>query len=185
MVGITQLLERVNAGAEAARDTLFAAAYPYLRRLARLRLRDGGRNTLLETTALVHECYLRFAGPGTLRARDQRAFYRYAAHVMRSVIVDSARRRKARRHGGALQRLTLPTEAAGSPFAAEDAILRIHEALDSLAEADPRLAQVVEMRYFGGYTDREIAAVLQLTERTVQRDWEKARLLLASALNST
>jgi RNA polymerase sigma factor (TIGR02999 family) len=179
---ITQLLERMHAGDTAARDALFAAAYEELQRLARARLRHGGRNTLLDTTSLVHECYLRFAQAGELRAQDRRAFFAYASQVMRSVILNFARERAAERRGGSAPHLTLSTELVANLPSDEETILRVHEALDVLERADERLAQVAEMRYFGGYTEREIAETLQVTERTVQNDWAKARLILAEAL---
>jgi len=179
---ITQLLARMGAGEEAARDALFTAAYEELRRLANSRLRDGGRNTLLDTTSLVHECYLRFVRVGQLRIQDRRAFFGYASRVMRSVIVDSARERLAERRGGGLVPLTLTTRLLEQPAEGEDWILKVHEALEVLAQADARLARVVEMRYFGGYSEREIAETLQVTERTVQRDWEKACAILRVAL---
>jgi len=179
---ITQLLERMHAGDPAARDALFAAAYEELRRLARLRLRDGGRNTVLDTTSLVHECYLRFVEAGQLRATDRRGFFAYASQVMRSVILNSVRERQAQRRGGHVPRLTLSTELAAELAGDEETILKVDEALRALEQADARLAQVVQMRYFGGYTAREIAETLNVTERTVQRDWEKARAILIAAL---
>lgn len=182
MGNISELIRRVNAGEPGAQDTLFAAAYGELRKLARSRLRDGGRNTVLDTTALVHESYLRFLGGGQLRSDDRRAFFAYASRVMRSVIIDAVRERQAERRGGDLQRLTLDTQVAGNLPAGEDELMRVHEALDMLAQAEPRLAKVVEMRYFGGYTEIEIAEALDLTERTVRRDWDKARLLLGAML---
>ena len=182
MAQITQLLQRVHAGDPGARDALFAVAYDELRRLARARLRDGGRNTVLETTSLVHESYLRFVGAGELRAEDRRGFFAYASQVMRSVILNSVRERLAERRGGDAPQLTLHTELAESISGDEDTILKVHEALLVLEQADARLAQVVEMRYFGGYSVQEIAETLDVTERTVQRDWEKARLILLEAL---
>jgi len=179
---LTVLLGRIQAGDAQARDALFAAAYPELLRLARARLRDGGRNTLLETTGLVHESYLRFLSAGKLNAQDRRAFFAYASQVMRSVIVNSVRERIAQKRGGAARPVTLSTELAADLAADEETILKVHEALDALEQADRRLAQVAQMRYFGGYSEQEIAETLQVTERTVQRDWEKARLILAAAL---
>ena len=182
MAQITTLLRQMQAGDIAARDALFAATYDDLRRLARSRLRDGGRNVLLETTSLVNESYLRLAKVGELRVEDRRSFFAYASRVMRSVIVDSARERLAERRGGGLPPLTLSTELLDKLPAGEQTILDVHEALEVLAQADSRLAQVVEMRYFGGYSEQEIAQTLDVTERTVRRDWEKARLILAVAL---
>jgi RNA polymerase sigma factor (TIGR02999 family) len=182
MGDITRLLVRMQAGDTAARDALYAATYDDLRRLARARLRDGGRNTVLETISLVNESFLRFAEAGQLRAEDRRGFFAYASSVMRSVIVDSARARLAERRGGDLRPLTLSTELIDSLPAGEESILRVHEALEVLERADGRLARIVEMRYFGGYTEQEIADTLELNERTVRRDWEKAKLILAAAL---
>ena len=179
---LTALIGRMQAGDAAARDALFAAAYGELLRLARARLRDGGRSTMLDTTALVHESYLRFVRAGELRAEDRRAFFAYASQVMRSVIINSVRERIAQKRGGDCLPLKLSTELAAGIPDREDEVLRVHEALDLLEKADPRLAQVAQMRYFGGYSDQEIAETLEVTERTVQRDWEKARLILAAAL---
>jgi len=180
---LTVLLARVTAGDGAARDALFAAAYRELHRLAHARLHDsGGRGTVLDTTALVHESYLRFLHAGQLRGEDRRAFFAYASRVMRSVIVDAVRERQAERRGGDLERLTLDTQLIDNLPAGEDEVLKVHEALEALAQAEPRLARVVEMRYFGGYSEQEVADALDVTDRTVRRDWDKARLLLGAML---
>jgi RNA polymerase sigma factor (TIGR02999 family) len=182
MTQLTELLGRIQAGDPQARDTLFAAAYSELHRLAHARLRDGGRNTVLDTTCLVHESYLRFVRAGELRAEDRRAFFAYASQVMRSVIVNSVRERIAQKRGGDRAPLTLSNGLGAELPGAEETVLAVHEALEALEQADPRLAQVAQMRYFGGYSEQEIAETLEITERTVQRDWEKARLILAAAL---
>jgi RNA polymerase sigma factor (TIGR02999 family) len=179
---ITQLLKQMREGDARARDQLFAAAYEELRRLARARLRGGGRNTVLETTALVHECYLRFVAAGELRAEDRRAFFAYASQVMRSVIVNAVRERQAERRGGVAPQLTLTPELAADLGRDEETILRVHEALAVLEQADTRLGQVAQMRYFGGYSEQEIAETLGVTDRTVRRDWVKAQAILAAAL---
>jgi RNA polymerase sigma factor (TIGR02999 family) len=180
---LTDLIHRAQGGDAAAADALFAATYADLRRLARARLRAGGRDTFLDTSSLVHESYLRFAGAGRLQLADRLHFMRWAGRVMRSVIVDFARRRHADRRGGDMRKLTLTTQIdAEAPDGAAE-ILRVHEALDEIARMDPRMAQVVELRYFGGMTEVEIAEVLGVTDRTVRRDWEKARLLLREALS--
>jgi RNA polymerase sigma factor (TIGR02999 family) len=179
---IGELIQRVNMGAPGAQNALFTAAYGELRKLAHARLRDGGRNTMLDTTALVHESYLRFLSSGQLRSSERRAFFAYASQVMRTVIIDTVRERQAQRRGGDLQRLTLDTACADQLPAGENELLKVHDALDVLAEAEPRLAKVVEMRYFGGYTEAEIGDALEVTERTVRRDWDKARLLLRALL---
>jgi RNA polymerase sigma factor (TIGR02999 family) len=179
---LTQLLGRLQAGDPEARNALFAAAYSELQRLARSRLRDGGRNTVLDTTCLVHEAYLRFVHAGELRAEDRRAFFAYASQVMRSVIINSARERIAQKRGRDGKPLALSTQLEANVTGDEKTILRVHEALESLEQAQPRLAHVAQMRYFGGYSEQEIAETLGISERTVQRDWEKARLILAAAL---
>lgn len=182
MTELTLLLDRVREGDAGARDALFAAAYPELHRLAHARLREGGRNTVLDTTSLVHESYLRFVTSGKLRAEDRRAFFAYASQVMRSVIVNSVRERLAAKRGGDWVGLTLSTDVAANITSDEHTVLRVHEALEVLGQADARLAQVALMRYFGGYSEQEIAETLDIAERTVRRDWEKARLILAAAI---
>lgn len=179
---IPALIDEVAAGAPGAMENLFAAAYPELRRLARARLRDGGRNTLLDTTVLVHESFLRYISGSELRADNRRAFFAYASQVMRSVIIDAVRERQTLRRGGDLQRQTLDTHIVDNTPQAEVDVLKVHEAVEALGAAEPRLAKVVEMRYFGGYSEAEIAAALDVTDRTVRRDWEKARLLLGALL---
>jgi RNA polymerase sigma factor (TIGR02999 family) len=184
MDGLGELIRHVQSGDAGARARLFAAAYGELKKLARSRLRDGGRNTFLETTALVNESYLRFVKSGQLRIEDRRAFFAYASKIMRSVIIDSVRERQAERRGGDVTELTLDTQIAANLPAGEAEILQVHEALLTLEATEPRLAKVVEMRYFGGYSEIEIAEALGLTERTVRRDWDKARLLLMNSLRS-
>jgi RNA polymerase sigma factor (TIGR02999 family) len=176
---LTELLGKLHAGDPEARDAVFAAAYAELHRLARSRLREGGRSTVLDTTSLVHEAYLRFVSGGALHAEDRRAFFAFASQVMRSVIVNSARERMAQKRGGDWRPLTLSTQLAINIAEDQETILKVHEALEALEQADPRLAQVAQMRYFGGYSEPEIAEALDITERTVRRDWEKARLILA------
>lgn len=178
---LTKLLQQAQAGDAQAREALFAAAYPGLEQLARARLRDGGRNTLLDTRSLVHESFLRYVQSGDLRAEDRRAFYAYASQVMRSVIVNSARDRSRLKRGAGERPLTLNTQAeqiAGD----EDDVLRVHEALETLELADGRLAELVQLRYFGGYTEEEVAETLGVTVRTVQRQWLKARIMLQAAM---
>ena len=182
MTQLTDLLGRVQGGDTEARDALFAAAYAQLHGLAQARLRHGGRNTLLDTTGLVHESFLRFARAGELRAEDRRAFFAYASQVMRSVILNSVRERVALKRGGNRQSSEPSSPVAPGLAGNEQIVLDVHEALKDLEKADARLAQVAEMRYFGGYSEKEIAETLEITERTVQRDWEKARLILAAAL---
>lgn len=165
-------------------DAFFEAAYADLRRLARSRLRSSGRHTLLETTALVNECYVRLNRAGSLAFPDRARFLVYAGQVMRSIIVDLVRERQSQRKGGDMLRVTLTDDIAlaGGHVAEEAEILAVHSALDALEKVDPRMARVVEMRYYGGMTDVEIGEALGVTDRTVRRDWEEARLFLALAL---
>ena len=168
-----------------ARSALSAQAYSQLRVIARSRLRSGGRETLLDTTALVHEAYLRIAGcaPDVEPGSAQHAsFLAYASRTMRSVIVDCARRRQSERHGGDVLMVTLTGTQGEKQTAAADDIVRVHDALQELTQIDARMAQGVEMRYFGGLAEPEIAQALGISQRTVRRDWEKARLLLARVL---
>ena len=160
---------------------LSAQAYRQLRVLARARLRSGGRETLLDTTALVHETYLRI-GKVEMDSCEQRSFLAYASRTMRSVIVDFARKRQAECRGSNLVMVTLTGALEEHKPAAADDILRVHEALEELAAIDVRMAQVVEMRYFAGLSEPEIALALEISQRTVRRDWEKARLLLSRVL---
>jgi RNA polymerase sigma factor (TIGR02999 family) len=179
---ITLLIERANLGDNEALNRIFTALYPELHNLARSRLRRTMPFTLLDTTALLHESYLRLVKLGQLKVENRAHFLAYAARTMRSIVVDFARSRLADRRGGGVQDLVLDTEIASGVHAPEEEIVRVHDALIELAQVDERLVRVVEMRYFGGLTEEEIGSALGVTERTVRRDWEKARLLLAIAL---
>jgi RNA polymerase sigma factor (TIGR02999 family) len=181
MSDITRLIEDHAPGEGVDSAALFRAAFDELRKLARSRLAASSPMTLLDTTALVHESWLRLSGQQRLHVETRRKFFAYAAQVMRTVIVDQLRERNAERRGSGERAVTLNTEI-GDGIAADDQALQVHEALESLAQVEPRLAQVVEMRYFGGLTEAEIGDALGLTERTVRRDWDKARLLLAAML---
>jgi RNA polymerase sigma factor (TIGR02999 family) len=175
-------LQPPSAPTPASVDELFITLYQELRRLARSRLAGGGRHTLLDTSALVHESFLRLQRAGHLELRDREHFLAYAATTMRSVVIDFVRRRSADRRGGGAPHITLNTLAGEQLGATDDEILDVHEALETLAKVDERLVKVVEMRYFIGLTDAEIGAALNVTDRTVRRDWERARLLLAEML---
>ncbi len=184
MGDITQLIVRARGGDRAAFDKIFEALYPELRRIAHARLSRNVRDTLMDTTALVHECYMKLINTQRLSVEDRVHFLAYSATAMRSIIVDAARAARAERRGGDAAHVTLNTEHGDSLAQGEDQIVDIDNALKELAQLDPRLVQVVEMRYFGGMTDAEVGAALGVTDRTVRRDWEKARLLLAHALKA-
>jgi RNA polymerase sigma factor (TIGR02999 family) len=163
-------------------EALFPLLYQELRRLARSRLSQGGRHTYLDTNVLVHESYLRIQAAKGAPIVSKEHFLAYAATTMRSVIVDFVRRRNAESRGGDAEHITLDTEAGETLGASDEEILEVHDALEKLARVDARLVKVVEMRYFAGLGDEEIAASLGVSVRTVGRDWERARLLLAEML---
>jgi RNA polymerase sigma factor (TIGR02999 family) len=182
MGDITVLIARAREGDGAALDSLFEAVYPDLRRIAHARLRRGFPDPDLGTTALVNECYLKLRDARRLDAADRAHFFAYTATAMRSIIVDIARGQGRARRGANAPHVTLDDEQFGGDTAAQEQILRVHEALEEIGKLDERLARLVEMRFFGGLTDLEIAEGLGITDRTVRRDWQKARVLLASAL---
>jgi RNA polymerase sigma factor (TIGR02999 family) len=180
---ITDLIGKAQAGDNEAFEAIFKLAYDDLRDLASSRLRSSGRDVILDTTSLVHESFLRFVNAGRINASSRMHFLNYAGRVMRSVIVDFARERLAQRRGGGALHVTLDTAVSDATSTGEEEVLRVHEALEELARHDQKLVQVVEMRYFGGLSEAEIAESLGIHVRTVRRHWEKARLLLAEALN--
>jgi RNA polymerase sigma factor (TIGR02999 family) len=182
MRDINELLRACSSGDTNAREQLIAVLYEDLRRLARSRMRQAGDFTVLDTTSLVHEAYMRLQRVEGLAFAERSRFLVYAAQVMRTIILDLVRARSTERRGGAAMHVTLSTSIGESATADEAHILRVHEALEELAAVDERLARVVEMRYFGGLSESDIADCLGVTERTVQRDWRKARLFLASAM---
>jgi len=182
---LTDLIRRVHDGETGALQSVFELSYDELRRLARYRLQTVERAAVLDTTGLVHECYLRLASAKKLAVEDRVHFFRYAGRAMRCVIVDMARGALRTKRGNGERPLSLSTTICESTSAAaEEEVLSVHDALDDLAQIDPRLVQVVEMRYFAGMTEADIATALGVTDRTIRRDWEKARLLLARALAS-
>ena len=182
MTELTILLAAARGGDNQAAGQAFSLLYDDLRRLARSRLRGHQNFTLLNTTSLVHESYLKLIGLESLPVEDRRHFFAYAATVMRTVIVDFARAKAAERRGGDAEHLVLDTALSEKLDTPEDDVLRVHEALQVLAQADENLAKIVEMRYFGGLTEPEIADAMGLSERTVRRNWEKARLFLSAEL---
>jgi RNA polymerase sigma factor (TIGR02999 family) len=167
MGDVTVLLHRIAANDRAALDSLFELLYSDIHRMARARLNENGPLTLLDTTSLAHEAYLRLQGAGRIDLDSRGRFMAYVSQVLRNVIVDFARKRNAERRGGGQANLTLNTEVAGSIGKDDEDIIRINDALDELDKTDPRL---------------RIADALGLNERTVRRDWERARLLLSVSL---
>ena len=180
---VTQLLHRVRQGENEALAELFRLAYSDLRRVAHARLGAHQRNTLLDTTSLVHECFLKLCTVGRLQPTDRAYFFAYAARTMRSIIIDLARASLAERRGGQYAKTTLDTAIVGVDGDAEQ-LLAVHDALEQLATLDARLAKVVELRYFGGLTVEETADLLGIAPRTVKDDWQMARAWLRTELEA-
>ncbi len=183
---ITALLQRAAGGDRAALDAVYASLYPDLKRLARARLRQQGRGQSVSTTLLVHESFVRLVGARDLRLEDRRHFFAYAAKTMRNVIIDSAREHLAERRGGGAEHVTLGDADSDAMQVADtgasDELVRVNDALRELERVDAELAELVEMRYFGGYSEVEIAELQGVNERTVRRRWDKARAWLFVAL---
>lgn len=180
---ITRLLQEASAGDRDALDAVFASLYPELKLVARARLRRQGRGDEIDTTALVHESFVRLVDARELRLVDRHHFFAYAAKTMRHIIIDSARERLAERRGAGAEHVTLGDEAMAVASAdTSDELVRVHDALTELEAVDPDLAELVEMRYFGGYSEVEIAGLLDINERTVRRRWDKARAWLYVSL---
>ena len=180
---LTLSLRAAHAGDRDAANRAYSALYPELVKIARARLRIHQPNTLLNTEVLVHESFMRFVSAEKLCVADRRHFFAYAAKVMRNIVTDFARRRQAERRGGADARVTLRTDLPDT-VRDETSVLDVESALVKLEAVDPTLARVVEMRYFGGYSDPEIAEALEITDRTVRRYWDKARAFILTQLQS-
>ncbi len=171
---VTRLLDELSAGADGAADRLWPIVYGALRDLADRYLGQESVGHTLQPTALVHEAYLRLVGNGNLGAGGRGHFYAVAARAMRRILVDHARRRGAVKRGGGVQRVPL-AEAADADVAPDDYILELDEALTELASLDLPLACVVELRFFGGLTIEETAALLEVSSMTVKRRWRMAK----------
>ena len=178
---VTQLLARARAGDAQALGAAYSALYDELKRAARLQLRRMQDN--FETTALVHEAYLKLAGGAQLTAVDRNHLLALSARAMRQVLVDDARARKADKRGGGQDALTL-TSALDNGEAAAIEVLALDELLASLHAVDERAAHIVELRYFGGYSEIEIAGMLGISDRTLRRDWRKARAFLLAEMSA-
>lgn len=163
-------------------DPLFTQLYAELRRIARREVHRQGANAPVGATTLMHEAYLAMRGRDGLAFPDQAHFLAYAGRAMRGLLISELRERHALKRGGAFDITALSTEVAED---CEDPhqLHALSDALEDLAELDPALATVVDLKYFGGFTVAEIAAMQNVSERTVHRQWEKARLLLFKALS--
>jgi len=177
----TDVLTELRSGNQASVDRLVPLVYEELRVIAHRQLAARGGGGTLQTTALIHEAYLKLVDQSRAEWKDRVHFLALAALAMRHVLVDRAKARGALKRGGEFQRIPLDGQDIGVDDQPE-ALLQLDEAMSRLAEVEPRLARVVEYRFFGGLTEEEIAEALSLTVRTVQRDWAKARLLLRRAL---
>jgi RNA polymerase sigma factor (TIGR02999 family) len=158
-------------------DRAFSAFYPELKKIAHARLRGSGLEGSMQTTALVHDSYLKLAtGPG-IAVGDRLQFFAYSSRVLRSIVVDLVREQRALRRGGDADIVTLDT-AAGEGLPPSVDVETVNDALEDLAKLDATLARLVEMRFFGGMSEDEIAEALGVSVRTVSREWKKARALL-------
>ena len=181
---ITELLDAARDGDRGALDRVLATLYQELHSMARRQL-AGQHGHTLDATALVHEAYLKLVGRNSAQFDDRAHFFAYAASAMRSVVVDYARQRLAQKRGGDLHRVTeLPEEIEGG-LRLDEETLGQDTALTRLAAVDERLAHVVELRYFAGLSELEIAALLKRSERSIRRDWQKARLFLLASLKDS
>ena len=178
--GLTVILNQAIAGDSVARERVYKLLYAELVRLARSHLYGSGAISL-NPSALVHEAYLRMLGRESTPLRDRRAFFAYASTAMRGVLIDHVRAGAAEKRGGGTAALTLTTGALGSVAAAED-FSRLDDALGALRDIDARAARVVELRYFAGMTEEDIAQEIAVSVPTVKRDWRKARAFLFEQL---
>lgn len=185
MSELTQWLSAARSGDRAAIEQICAATYAELHALAHSRIMRSGRLTLLDTTSLVHETFLRLLNARRLSLDDRLHFLAYAAKVMRSVIVDYARQRASARRGGDEARVAIQSDVPDRGVAGAEEIIRVSDALEELRQLDERMVSIIEMRYFAGLTFEEVAASLELSERTVRREWEKARALLYTSLSAS
>lgn len=177
---VTVLLAQARAGDANALNAAYVAIYDELKRAARAQLRR--MRDAFQTTALVHEAYLKLAAGATLAAMDRNHLLALSARAMRQVLVDDARARKADKRGGGQDALTL-SAALGNGDAAAVEVLALDGLLASLHKLDQRAAQIVELRYFGGYSEMEIAGMLEISDRTLRRDWRKARAFLLAEMS--
>jgi len=180
---ISSLIVAAERGDRPAADALFAALYSELHRLAKRELARRGLQVNLGATTLLHEAYLDMAGREGPSFPDRARFMGYAARVMRGVIIDHARERHTQKHGGLFEITSLDTEATGNAVDHRE-LVRISETLDELGKVEPGLAEVVDLKFFCGFSFAEIAAMRDVSERTVQRNWEKARIYLHRTIRS-
>ena len=172
---VTTLIAAAEQGDRAAADALFTALYQELHRMARRELSRRGGGVTLGATTLLHDAYLDMSGREGAAFPDRNRFMAYAARVMRGLIIDYARSRHAQKRGGQFEITSIRTDLADVVAGVEE-LTQLSDALDQLSAVDARLARIVDLKFFCGFSFREIAAMSDVSERTVQRDWEKARI---------
>lgn len=175
---VTQILRLMAEGDREAADQLIPLVYEELRRMAAQRVYGHDDLNTLQPTALVHEVWLKLGGSQLNGWQSRAHFFATAATAMRSILVDRARRRKAQRHGGGQRRVNVDDVDLADESAADDQVLAVHEALDKFAETDPKKAELVKLRYFGGFSIEEAADALGISEPTAKRWWAYARAWL-------
>ena len=180
---ITNLLKAWSAGDQAALDQLSKRVYDELRLMARRHMKNERQGNTLQTTALVHEVYLRLVDVTKVEWQQRAQFFAMAAQMMRRILVDAARARASDKRGGGAVHVNLDETAVVSP-GPDRSMVALDDALAAFAQIAPRQAKVVELRYFGGLTEEEIVEVLKISPRTVRRDWEFARVWLARELQA-
>ena len=181
---ITTLLASAERGDRAAADAVFAALYDELHRMARRELAKRGAGVTLSATTLLHDAYLSLSEREGVAFPDRNRYMGYASRVMRGLIIDYARSRQAQKRGGQFEITAISTDVV-DPLTNVDDLMRISDALDELASVDERLVRVVDLKFFCGFSFVEIGEMMGVTERTIQRDWEKARIFLYQRLNRT
>lgn len=181
---ITQLLVEWSEGNQSALDELYPLVYDELHRLARRYMSRERKGHTLQTTALINEAYVRLVDQRNVHWANRSHFFAISAQIMRRILIDHARRQAFAKRGGGAQQVSLEEVATVAGVQARD-LIRLDEALKCLAEMDPRRSQVVELRYFGGLNNEEIAGVLNVSENTVTRDWKMARAWLYQQLSGS
>jgi RNA polymerase sigma factor (TIGR02999 family) len=179
---LTGLLRRMQGGDSQARDQAVELVYSELHRIASRELRREHKGHTLQTTALIHEAYLELAGAGSLQIQDRGHFFAIASQQMRRILVDAARSSGAQKRGGGAIHVDLEGLQIGAGDRSSK-LLQLDDALGDLERLDRRAAQVVELKYFGGYTDKEVAEALGLAIATIRRDWEFARSWLSEQMD--
>ena len=181
---ITELLEQWSGGNQAALDRLYPLVYEELRRLARSYMKREPKGHTLQTTALINEAYVRLVDQQSVHWQNRSHFFAISAQIMRRILVDHARRYLHAKRGGGARKVSLDEAMIVAKERSEE-VLMLDEALINLAHQDPRRSQVVELRYFAGLNNKEIASVLKISENTVMRDWNLARAWLYQQLSGT